>query len=232
MSPILVTAIQGVDFTEVTDCSPMHPRKTIEDVFGVPAFGPAMFYTCPGGLRFALSDGGAALDEALTALHKATVICRDVFSGADMLTVCLGCHAPDGRFEMRTMLRELARAGLSIPRARDVRVDYLSGGEESMGDRGDRWLSVVFTLPATKLQNLLWCALAYDLNVRPRPGCRIHIINLAQRLIVHPYDDRGMDVVGPNSALLGQLYRKHNAWLLDYDRAQMDATFALPPGDR
>lgn len=43
--------------------------------------------------------------------------------------------------------------------------------------------------------------------------------------MVFPYDDRGMDVVGPNKNLLLQLYRQHHPYLLDYDRDAMDATF-------
>nr|WP_259641718.1 DUF3885 domain-containing protein [Pseudomonas salomonii] len=43
--------------------------------------------------------------------------------------------------------------------------------------------------------------------------------------MIFPYDDRGMDVVGPNTDLLLQLYRHHHAYLLDYDRPVMDITF-------
>nr|WP_279564018.1 DUF3885 domain-containing protein [Pseudomonas koreensis] len=46
--------------------------------------------------------------------------------------------------------------------------------------------------------------------------------------MVFPYDDRGMDVVGPNKNLLLQLYRLHHTYLLDYDRHTMDTTFSGP----
>lgn len=46
--------------------------------------------------------------------------------------------------------------------------------------------------------------------------------------MVFPYDDRGMDVAGPNKDLLSQLYHQHNIYLLDYDRCAMDNTFAAP----
>jgi len=45
-----------------------------------------------------------------------------------------------------------------------------------------------------------------------------------QRVMIFPYDDRGMDVVGPNTDLLLQLYRHHHAYLLDYNRPVMDTT--------
>jgi hypothetical protein len=34
-----------------------------------------------------------------------------------------------------------------------------------------------------------------------------------------------MDVVGTNTELLSQLYQRHHAWLLDHDRAAMEASF-------
>ena len=200
-------------------------RKAVRDIFGVQAFGPAVFYTFPGGLRFALGEGGTPFDQVLTALRKASTVCRDVFADADVLTVCLGQYAPDTEFAVRSTLRQLALAGVFIPRERDIHIDVQACDAAIVGGADVRWLSIVFALPVSKLENVLWCAVATNVNIVPNPGCRIHLVNCAAQLMVHPYDERGMDVVGPNRALLGQLYRKHNAWLLDYDRGAMDAAF-------
>jgi hypothetical protein len=43
--------------------------------------------------------------------------------------------------------------------------------------------------------------------------------------MVFPYDDRGMDVVGPNRSLLAGLYSKHHRYLLGHDLPAMKATF-------
>lgn len=47
--------------------------------------------------------------------------------------------------------------------------------------------------------------------------------------MVWPYNDRGMDIVGPNHKLLSYLYGKFNDYLLDHDRDVMDTVFAKMP---
>ena len=51
------------------------------------------------------------------------------------------------------------------------------------------------------------------------------LFNLDLGIMINPYDDRGMDVLGPNRDLLKMIYNKRNDWLLDYDREQMDAYY-------
>jgi len=64
-----------------------------------------------------------------------------------------------------------------------------------------------------------------DVRPKTRRLDTIHIADLQKRLALEVYDDRGMDVVGPIRPKLSSLYRKFNPWLLDYDRAEMDAKF-------
>lgn len=65
------------------------------------------------------------------------------------------------------------------------------------------------------------------MDIRPKARWldSIHIADVQKRLALTVYDDRGMDVFGPNGPTLSSLYRKFNPWLLDYDRAEMDAKF-------
>jgi len=51
------------------------------------------------------------------------------------------------------------------------------------------------------------------------------LFNIELGIMINPYDDRGMDVFGPNRDLLKMLYDKHSDWLLDYDRERMDAEY-------
>lgn len=53
----------------------------------------------------------------------------------------------------------------------------------------------------------------------------IMLFNLDLGIMINPYDDRGMDVFGPNRDLLKMLYNKRNDWLLDHNREQMDANY-------
>ncbi len=70
--------------------------------------------------------------------------------------------------------------------------------------KGVRTLYVAFSVERALLHGLLWCALGTDLVIRPCPrlGAVLPHEGLPQRVSDHPYDDRGMDVVGNNQPLL------------------------------
>jgi hypothetical protein len=196
----------------------MNHRIAIEETFLGRAFLRPLFYSYPGGLRFELSEGGHAIDQFLTAHHKATEICRDIFSGIDNLTICLRVYYfQESAFTYRSTLRELANAGIKIPRSRSIWVEEIAE---------DCSLLVAFSASTTLLPRLLWCALSADFGlIHPRPLCSVYLFNLDAHVMAFPYDDRGMDVVGPNPSLLEGLYRKHSAYLLEHDREAMRASF-------
>ncbi|MFJ4192700.1 DUF3885 domain-containing protein [Pseudomonas sp. NPDC089534] len=204
----------------------MNLQIEIDHLFDGQAFARPLFYACPGGLRFGLSEGGGMIEQFLTALRKATEVCRDVFDGEDSLTVCLRTHSRGNPMVHRATLRALQSAGIQIPAVRSVWSEMIDDEwfDETVPEY---WVNVAFEAPSDLLQAVLWCAMASDFGaIRPKPGCAFYLFNLNRQVMAFPYDDRGMDVVGPNKTLLSQLYRKHQAYLLDYDRDEMDATFA------
>lgn len=205
----------------------MELRKKIALLTADSIYRHALFYNYPDGLRFKLSEGGHPLDQVLVALGKATVICADIFDSDDLMLVHLQKFAPPGRYQLRSTLRELDLAGVTIPPKRDI---WLAKEEEdSCVESGDEgfWINIAFELPVAKLQNLLWCALAGDFGpLRPNPRCLVYLLNIEKEMIVHPYDDRGMDIIGGEFSLLRDLYKKHNACLLDYDLEVMNRTFS------
>lgn len=198
-------------------------KRIALDVTGGRAYRHALFYEFPGGLRFELSESGDGLSLVLTALRKALVVCDDVFSERPTVIVHLQAITSSSAFTLRCTLRELAAAGIAMPRQRHVWCDV----NDESGDRETGFLvHCAFEVPVAMIQNLLWCALVLDFpGVRPNPQCQVYLIDPVSRVIVHPYDDRGMDVVCGESAVLQALYEKHQHWLLDYDRAAMDLTF-------
>jgi hypothetical protein len=84
---------------------------------------------------------------------------------------------------------------------------------------------MAFRLGRDAMHRLLWGALAPSLGIRPELVCDVYLADLERGVLAHPYDDRGMDVIGPNQALLRDLYTRFNAYLLDHDRPRMDADF-------
>lgn len=63
------------------------------------------------------------------------------------------------------------------------------------------------------------------LKCNQESGYNIYLINTTKKIIYHLYDDRGCDIVGTNKEAIRFLYETYNDWILDYDRAEVDATF-------
>lgn len=203
----------------------MNLRRKTQEIVGRP-YRDALFYNFPGGLRFELSDGGSPLDQALTALRKATAICDDIFGGEEKILVHLEAFAPASCFGLRKILCELRTAGIVVPRVRDVWLE--AEDQTDKADESGAWVSTAFEISTAKLQNLLWCAVTADFgaSLRPSPHCKVYLLNPNKGILVHPYDDRGMDVISGDTAALAGLYDRHNNLLLDYDMEAMRETFA------
>jgi hypothetical protein len=202
----------------------MNLRREVQTILGW-GYRHALFYNFPNGLRFALSEGGSQLDQALTALRKASVVCDHIFAGEEQMLVHLEAHLPQSHCGSRTALRELRTAGIIVPRVREVWIEVDAPTETD--DDANELLCCAFEVPVAKLQNLLWCAITTDLGpLRPKPRCRVYLLNLNKGIVVHPYDDRGMDVISRNASALAGLFERHGALLFKYDIEAMRQKFA------
>ncbi|MBY8934850.1 DUF3885 domain-containing protein [Pseudomonas fluorescens] len=205
----------------------MNLRDKIERTFQGKAFARPLFYSCPGGLRFELSETGGIIEQFLTALRKSTTICSDIFADAETFVVCLRTHSGSHGFMHRAAIRAFRSAGIDIPPERSIWSEEIDVEEWYCEEEPEYWINIAFEAPITSVQAFLWCALAKDFGaIEPNPHCDVYLFNLPKQVMVLPYDDRGMDVVGLNAPLLSQLYERHNQYLLDYDRSAMDVTFA------
>ncbi|SDS94440.1 protein of unknown function [Pseudomonas sp. Z003-0.4C(8344-21)] len=204
----------------------MNLHSEIERIFAGKAFARPLFHSCPGGLRFELSGSGGVIEQFLTALLKAKEICSDIFLNDTTLVACLRVHSGANKFAHRPRIQALRSAGINIPSECSVWSEEIDPQQWFCDEEPEFWINVAFEAPATLLQSLLWCALTKDFAaIQPNPQCAVYLFNLNKQVMVFPYDDRGMDVVGPNKDLLAKLYRQFPGYLLNYDRHTMDATF-------
>lgn len=192
-------------------------RAELHRVFGARAFVPAMYYANAPALRFELSRDGHHIDLFTQAYDRAREIVEVVFAGSQTVRAVL--LSLDGEPLLRRLdeFRSIRRCGVRLRRPRALWRE---------GDGEDQKTCVAFPVPVAELHRLLWGALAGDLGVRPMIPALVYLADPERGVVVHPYDDRGMDVAGPNHALLRALYERFNGYLLDYDRARMDEFFA------
>ncbi|QDT92752.1 DUF3885 domain-containing protein [Gimesia algae] len=203
----------------------MNIRSQINSMFAGKAFDRPLFYQYPGGLRFSLSEGGHILNQFLTALWKAETICREILQDSDEMILCLRIYSESCLLDQIKVLRELKSVDLYPTSDREYwsETEGLHEDENFASPGGVH--SIAFSIPVDRLQNVLWCALAKDFDISPRPQADFYLFCLDKQIMILPYDDRGMDVVGSNHQLLKTLYHRFDNWLLDYDRQQMNSTF-------
>lgn len=189
-----------------------------------------LFYSYPGGLRFGLSEGRSVTEQLRVALRKSKVICKDIFVDDDPVAACLRIYSDNNRFRHRRSLLALNYAGIHIPTQRWLWLEERDKDDWCDESGPDYWLYLAFEASARSIEALLSCSLAKDLGLGSGLYCDVYLFNLKKGIVALPYDDRGMDVVGPNTVALRNLYSVHQKYLLNYDRAIMEKTFGPVAG--
>lgn len=64
-----------------------------------------------------------------------------------------------------------------------------------------------------------------DHTIDPAISSRVFFLNPVKALILHMYDDRGMDIIATRIETLSGLYSTFGEWILEYDRKRIDQTF-------
>jgi len=80
-----------------------------------------------------------------------------------------------------------------------------------------------FDLSACRSQKdiLLWCSIADEMPVEPKAAVVSYLLDPDAAVLLHVYDDRGMDLKGLSAQSVAPFYREFDRWLLDYDRDRM-----------
>jgi Domain of unknown function (DUF3885) len=195
----------------------MISKKEILDIFGNKALGNALFYSQEGGLRFELSGNKTYIDMFCRAMDRSREILKFLFAEKEKLTFVLSYFGSTDFIKERKVFRSIRNCGITLPRP----IEVSSCIEEDSQQR----VFIVFEANKGILQQLLWGVFARELGIRPRLWCQVFIISPELGLLVHPYDDRGMDIIGHNKFLLKHLFIEFNHYLLDYDRKRMESFF-------
>jgi hypothetical protein len=78
---------------------------------------------------------------------------------------------------------------------------------------------------------LLWCAIAEEMPIGPDASAISYLFDPDAEVVLHIYDDRGMDLTGLSATTLKSTYDRYSGWLLDHDRSRMEAVFGPPNGN-
>ncbi len=195
-------------------------QNKVGQLFGEKALSHAIFYNHENSLRFELSEGDSYIEQFQAAFQKSSRILKYAFKNSENLFVCLSFYSDSVRFlDNLSVFKELQDCGISIPR--DSYTTWQTHHEDDDAMR----LFISYPLKLGDLDKHLWGVLAQELGIRPAFQSSLYLIDFDKKIIAHPYDDRGMDIIGSNIALLTDLYRTFYDYLLDYDLDQMKKSF-------
>lgn len=189
----------------------------IEAAFGFRGLPKPFFYSFPISLRLDL--GGQGPNEVhlfSRALARSRAVAAATFAKSDQLSaIALRYDQTIVSLEATGFLEEFSTP-VSGPR---VPVEELS-------ELRPYWSEASFKPSEDAFDSLLWTCLADELQITPRvPWTALFIVDFAQRVALHVYDYRGMDIVAMQRDALNTIYNGFNTWLLDYDRERMVDNF-------
>jgi hypothetical protein len=182
----------------------------------------------PFRLRFELggedlSHEGQSVPRFIRAFDRARQVADAVFAES-LIGAVVGCSLPQNK-------KLFPPEGDGFRALGDVGFDAVTSAEwrapRYKADGACCWR--YFEIGADRLQRdiLLWCSVGAEMAVRPRVPLTIYLIDPARRIMMHVYDDRGMDVSAVLPNVLTPAYVAFDHWLLAYDRPRMAQVFKL-----
>jgi hypothetical protein len=85
------------------------------------------------------------------------------------------------------------------------------------------WRAFDLTGERAQRDALIWNSIIYEMPIRPRAPVDSFLVDYERGLMLHIYDDRGLDVFATDPMTVLSVYQEFNDWLLDYDRPRIDA---------
>ncbi len=209
-------------------------RQRLLDRFGVDSLD-ALFYGAKWALRFELGGDwdveGGQVPRMLQALDRARAVTEAVFGESRTVEAVIRTWGRRRTGPRSSTFRRLAAMGF---RPKPV----YEGRYRHPDDEAGEPYTHFFLAGPTRLSDratLIWDACASEIGVEPAsPLVGVDsigqfvslLVDFERGLLVHVYDDRGMDVIAVDREALRPLYARFNDWLRDHDRARMDAILA------
>lgn len=177
------------------------------------------FAASPFRLRFEL--GGEEFDNCeepvprfMQALTRARLIREASFERSSRLWAIARSRTPEGF----ASLREIGFRGSPLAEWRVA---------EEMHDNSLEvtWQAFDVTGDQSACDTLLWSSIASEMPIEPKAQVDCYLADLERGILLHVYDDRGMDLTALARAPLLKVLKHFDSWILPYDRDRIEAVF-------
>ena len=182
-------------------------------------------------LRFEL--GGEEFDNTAQSVPRFLQAHRRASTVADALfrESCIGVVAWNGRLPNPAGVPDEVDDGFVALQSTGFHAPQIGEWQAVLypdpGDEADVWDIRSYDMGPNKIARdiLLWHAVASEMPIYPSAPVVVFLIDPSTSVMMHIYDDRGMDVSAYDGATLHGLYSRFADWLLDYDRERMAKLF-------
>ncbi|WP_445989958.1 DUF3885 domain-containing protein [Chromobacterium haemolyticum] len=186
----------------------------IKEIFGDNCFSSAVFYKYKDSLRFEISQRDSRLNQFATAYENAKTILHSIFE-KDNEVYCSLSLSGENLLPARSQIKELQHGGFTIPSQRFIDYDI---------DEDEKIARIIFQTSKEECTKLLWMKIAHELGISPSTWLDLHIFSIENKILAHPYDERGIDVIGEKSTLKTAFNKLHHL-LINYDIEKMESSF-------
>jgi hypothetical protein len=189
----------------------------LSEKFPLLTLGGGLLYRWPIGIRFEL--GPEFFRERAPRLYEA------VFSPEDTCVIV----AQDWPHDLPPAARQRYYRAFSLPGAFDSDRLLRLQSVEVNGEDEDQNFSLQWgQLPARGFcYTAVMEGIANSDHARtPSVSSRVYFLNPATGVIMHMYDDRGLDIIAARRETFVPLYRSFHEWVLEYDREKTSKLLA------
>lgn len=203
----------------------------IQEQFGFKEPPHGLFYSFDQALRFELGREEFGTDRPIRrfvqAHERATTVSQTLFRDSDEVFVLLSSYGMEKPEKKR--LKPLKLCGI-----KRHKIHYLCGNPQSDDDHIAefgidlfRHWDVARIEDEQVISEILWLGIASEMAIEPsfRGSLSAYIVDISRGLILHVYDDRGMDVIATKNEPLNELFTIHRTWLLGSHLPEMIAMF-------
>lgn len=186
----------------------------------------------PFSIRFELGGqtfgNDAPVPRFLQAFGRAKCIAQEVFEASAQTLGIVGAW-PNPALDIFAPAEDgfeaLGAAGFTLEPMSEWQAPLWPDQAEDEDRMPHRWRAFDVTDDEAQRDVLLWCAVSMEMAVRPKAPVLSFLADFDRNILLHVYDDRGMDVTALDPETLLPVYRRRRDWLLDHDRLRMSDAF-------
>lgn len=195
--------------------------------------GHALFYSWTVGIRFELNADHWPNVKWDAVLNRATTLYRSVFKPGDVGFIVSGHEWEFEHKDRRTgKMPELRNSVFALSRKELLGLHGIAG-RKRITTYQDRVTKIISTYRWTEIEarhigyeHIMQALMHRDFpSKQPRVGDLVYFVNQTRNIILHMYDDRGLDIIAPEISDLRPIYEAHKDWVLAFDRLAIDQMF-------